>query len=124
MKILVTGGTGYIGSHTVLALLQAGHDVVVLDNLSNSSKTSLERVQELAGREIAAFEKVDLLDRAGLDDVFARHRPEAVIHFAGLKAVGESNEKPLWYYTNNVSGTVNLLWAMDENDCRSIVFSS
>ena len=124
MKILVTGGTGYIGSHTVLALLEAGHHVVVLDNLSNSSKTSLERVQELAGREITAFEEVDLLDRSGLDDVFSRHRPEAVIHFAGLKAVGESNEKPLWYYTNNVSGTVNLLWAMEENECRTIVFSS
>ena len=124
MKILVTGGTGYIGSHTVLALLEAGHSVVVLDNLSNSSKTSLERVQELAGREITAFEEVDLLDRAGLDDVFSRHRPDAVIHFAGLKAVGESSEKPLWYYTNNVSGTVNLLWAMEDNDCRTIVFSS
>ncbi|ASE12297.1 UDP-glucose 4-epimerase [Kocuria rhizophila] len=124
MKILVTGGTGYIGSHTVLALLEAGHDVVVLDNLSNSSRASLERVAELAGRDVTAFEQVDLLDRAGLDRVFREHRPEAVIHFAGLKAVGESAEKPLWYYTNNVSGTVNLLWAMEENDCRSIVFSS
>ena len=124
MKILVTGGTGYIGSHTVLALLEAGHDVVVLDNLSNSSRASLDRVAELAGRDVAAFEQVDLLDRPGLDTVFRDHRPDAVIHFAGLKAVGESAQKPLWYYTNNVSGTVNLLWAMEENDCRSIVFSS
>ena len=79
MKILVTGGTGYIGSHTVLALLEAGHDVVVLDNLSNSSRASLDRVAELAGRDVAAFEQVDLLDRPGLDTVFRDHRPDAVI---------------------------------------------
>ena len=113
MKILVTGGTGYIGSHTVLALLEAGHDIVVMDNLANSSLTALERVQELAGRSVEAFEKVDLLDPEGLDRLFREHRPEAVIHFAGLKAVGESAEKPLWYYTNNVAGTLNLLQAMD-----------
>ncbi|MGX5359914.1 UDP-glucose 4-epimerase GalE [Kocuria sp. KH4] len=124
MRILVTGGTGYIGSHTVLALLEAGHDVVVMDNLANSSRTSLERVEELAGRPASAFAEVDLLDPAGLDALFAQHRPEAVIHFAGLKAVGESAEQPLRYYRTNVTGTLNLLEAMEAHGCRSIVFSS
>ncbi|MFI7496436.1 UDP-glucose 4-epimerase GalE [Kocuria sp. M4R2S49] len=124
MKILVTGGTGYIGSHTVLALLEAGHDVVVMDNLANSSRTSLARVEDLAGRPAEAFAEVDLLDPAGLDALFAEHRPEAVIHFAGLKAVGESAEKPLWYYRTNVAGTLNLLDAMAAHGCRTIVFSS
>jgi UDP-glucose 4-epimerase len=124
MKILVTGGTGYIGSHTVLALLAAGHDVVVMDNLANSSRTSLERVEALAGRSAEAFAEVDLLDPAGLDALFAEHRPDAVIHFAGLKAVGESAEKPLWYYRTNVAGTLNLLDAMEAHGCRSLVFSS
>ena len=124
MRILVTGGTGYIGSHTVLALLQAEHDVIVLDNLANSSKTSLERVHQLAGREVLGLEEVDLLDQPGLNRVFEQWKPEAVIHFAGLKAVGESNEKPLWYYSNNVGGTLNLLHAMEDSDCRTIVFSS
>ena len=89
MKILVTGGSGYIGSHTTLALLEAGHDVVVVDNLYNSSETALRRVEELAGREVA-FRKVDLLDELALDAVFEAEAVEAVIHFAGLKAVGES----------------------------------
>ena len=124
MRILVTGGTGYIGSHTVLALLQADHDVIVVDNLANSSRQSLERVHELAGREVLGFEDVDLLDLPGLHRVFEQWKPQAVIHFAGLKAVGESNEKPLWYYTNNVGGTLNLLHAMEDSGCRTIVFSS
>lgn len=124
MRILVTGGTGYIGSHTVLALLEAGHDVVVLDNLANSSLSSLERVQELAGREVLGFEEIDLLDRPGLARAFQRWSPEAVIHFAGLKAVGESAQQPLWYYSNNVGGTLNLLHAMEDHGCRTIVFSS
>ncbi|MCT1602381.1 UDP-glucose 4-epimerase GalE [Kocuria sp. p3-SID1433] len=124
MRILVTGGTGYIGSHTVLALLQADHDVIVVDNLANSSRQSLERVHELAGREVLGFEEVDLLDLPGLHRVFEQWKPQAVIHFAGLKAVGESNEKPLWYYTNNVGGTLNLLHAMEDSGCRTIVFSS
>ncbi len=123
MKILVTGGSGYIGSHTVLALLEAGHEVVVLDNLSNSTETSLQRVQQLAGRPLR-FHKVDLLDEPALRAVFAEEGIEAVIHFAGLKAVGESVEKPLTYYHNNVGGTLNLLRVMDSYDVRTLVFSS
>jgi UDP-glucose 4-epimerase len=123
MKILVTGGAGYIGSHTVLQLLEAGHDVVVFDNLANSSRTSLERVHELAGKE-SEFIEGDLLDPASLTRAFEGRRIDAVIHFAGLKAVGESVEKPLWYYSNNVAGTLNLLQAMDAADVRTIVFSS
>ena len=124
MKIMVTGGAGYIGSHTVLALLEAGHDVVVMDNLSNSSRTSLDRVSELAGGKTIEFHQVDLLDATAMNDVFAQTRPDAVIHFAGLKAVGESAEKPLWYYNTNVAGTINLLYAMEQVECRTMVFSS
>jgi UDP-glucose 4-epimerase len=123
MKILVTGGSGYIGSHTTLALLEAGHDVVVVDNLYNSSEVALKRVEELAGRELA-FRKVDLLDEHALDAVFAAEAFDAVIHFAGLKAVGESVEKPLFYYHNNVGGTLNLLRTMDRHNVRTLVFSS
>lgn len=124
MKILVTGGAGYIGSHTVLQLLESGHEVVVMDNLANSSKVSLERVSELAGGKEIEFHQVDLLDAPGLKDLFQQTRPDAVIHFAGLKAVGESAAKPLFYYNTNVTGTINLLYAMDEAECRTIVFSS
>ncbi|MFJ3956317.1 UDP-glucose 4-epimerase GalE [Arthrobacter sp. NPDC090010] len=123
MTILVTGGTGYIGSHTVLALLEAGKDVVVLDNLSNSSEESLRRVEELTGKKVA-FHAVDLTDAEGLDALFAAHDFSSVIHFAGLKAVGESSAIPLEYYYRNVAGTINLLRAMDAHDVRSIVFSS
>ncbi|MCQ1985438.1 MULTISPECIES: UDP-glucose 4-epimerase GalE [unclassified Arthrobacter] len=123
MRILVTGGTGYIGSHTTLALLEAGHDVVVLDNLQNSNEESLRRVQELSGRK-AEFIKADLLDEAALEAAFNGRSIDAVIHFAGLKAVGESVAKPLYYYTNNVVGTINLLHAMDRHNVRTIVFSS
>ena len=123
MRILVTGGTGYIGSHTTLALLEAGHDVVVVDNLANSSEESLRRVQELAGRK-AAFHKVDLLDEVRLGEVFGAERVDAVIHFAGLKAVGESVDQPLHYYHNNVGGTLNLLRTMEAHNVRTIVFSS
>ncbi len=123
MKIMVTGGAGYIGSHTVLELLNAGHEVVVMDNLANSSEESLRRVAELTGKE-AKFHKVDLLDAEGMKDLFVEEKPEAVIHFAGLKAVGESASIPLWYYRTNVTGTLNLLAAMEAADCKSIVFSS
>jgi UDP-glucose 4-epimerase len=123
MKVLVTGGTGYIGSHTVLCLLEAGHQVTVVDNLVNSSPESLRRVRELTGREVG-FHRVDLLDEAALAGVFATEEVDAVIHFAGLKAVGESVQKPLQYYYNNVSGTISLLRVMDAFDVRTIVFSS
>jgi UDP-glucose 4-epimerase len=121
--ILVTGGTGFIGSHTTLELLKEGYDVVVMDNLSNSKTTSLERVEKLTGRK-AAFHKTDLLDRPGLDAIFEKYDFDGVIHFAGLKAVGESVEKPLTYYKNNISGTVNLCEAMNKADVKNLVFSS
>ncbi|MHC4340762.1 MAG: UDP-glucose 4-epimerase GalE [Planctomycetota bacterium] len=121
--ILVTGGAGYIGSHTCVELLQAGYGVVVVDNLVNSSEESLRRVQEITGKE-PAFYKVDLLDAAALDKVFANHRFDAVIHFAGLKAVGESTEIPLRYYHNNLTGTLHLLEAMKHHQVNALVFSS
>ena len=102
--ILVTGGAGYIGSHCCVELLEAGHDVVVLDNLSNSSRVSLERVREITGKEFV-FHEVDLLDEAGVEKVFVSHGFDTVIHFAGLKAVGESTRIPLRYYHNNLTGT-------------------
>ncbi|RAX48520.1 UDP-glucose 4-epimerase GalE [Arthrobacter sp. AQ5-05] len=123
MRILVTGGAGYIGSHTVLLLLEEGHEVHVYDNLSNSSPEALRRVAELTGHD-AQLHIGDLLDERRLRDVFEAANPEAVIHFAGLKAVGESVSKPLVYYRNNVTGTLNLLEAMDANDVRTLVFSS
>ena len=122
-RILVTGGAGYIGSHTCVELLDAGHDVVVVDNLDNSSQESLRRVRELTGRDLE-FNRVDIRDREGLHGVFARHDFAAVLHFAGLKAVGESVEVPLRYYENNITGTVHLLEAMAAHEVRSIVFSS
>lgn len=122
-NILVTGGAGYIGSHTTLELLLAGHDVVVVDNLSNSSPESLRRVTELSGRE-ATFLELDILDREALDRVFDGTAFDAVIHFAGLKAVGESTEIPLRYYENNVAGSLQLLQAMRRHGVRSLVFSS
>ena len=121
--ILVTGATGYIGSHTGLALLKAGHRVVGLDNFCNSSPRVLPRLEQLAGQALM-FEEVDLLDAAALAGVFARHRVDAVVHFAALKAVGESVARPLDYYGNNVGGLVNLCRAMTEAGCRRIVFSS
>jgi UDP-glucose 4-epimerase len=123
MRILVTGGSGYIGSHTTLELLQAGHDVVVVDNLSNSSRESLRRVEDLADKQLT-FHHLDLLDEAALSAVFGKAPIDAVIHFAGLKAVGESVSEPLHYYHNNVAGTLSLLRVMDSHGVRSIVFSS
>lgn len=123
MNILVTGGAGYIGSHTALELLRAGHDVIVVDNLINSHEESLRRVEILAGRKLR-FHRVDLLDRQGLAAVFKDEPINAVIHFAALKAVGESVAQPLRYYRNNITGTLNLLEVMDEYDTRKLVFSS
>ncbi|QCR35737.1 UDP-glucose 4-epimerase GalE [Nissabacter sp. SGAir0207] len=123
MSILVTGGAGYIGSHTVLSLLSRGDDVVVLDNLSNASAESLNRVAQLAGKA-ATFYQGDILDRQILQTIFAEHQIESVIHFAGLKAVGESTRKPLEYYENNVSGTVVLLEEMRNAGVYNFIFSS
>lgn len=123
MKILVTGGAGYIGSHTTLELLRAGHDVVVVDNLINSHEEALRRVERLAGRPLA-FQKVDLLDKEALAEVFAADTIEAVVHFAALKSVGESVAQPLRYYQNNVTGTLNLLESMEHHNVRRFVFSS
>ncbi|MBW2559400.1 MAG: UDP-glucose 4-epimerase GalE [Deltaproteobacteria bacterium] len=122
-RILVTGGAGYIGSHTCLALLEAGYDVVVLDNLANSKEESLKRVQQIAGRSLE-FHQGDLLDADTLDRVFEAAPIDAVIHFAGLKAVGESVAMPLRYYHNNVTGTLHLCEAMRRHGVRKIVFSS
>jgi len=123
MKVLVTGGAGYIGSHTTLALLQAGFEVVVLDNLCNASAESLRRVAQLAGRA-PVFVQGDIRDRALLDQLLAQHPVQAVLHFAGLKAVGESVAQPLRYYGNNVGGTVTLCQAMAEAGVFTLVFSS
>jgi UDP-glucose 4-epimerase len=123
MGILVTGGAGFIGSHTCVELMHAGYDIVIVDNLSNSKEESLKRVQEITGKSLS-FHKVDLLDVDGLDSAFQNGPIEAVIHFAGLKAVGESVSIPLDYYKNNVSGTLNLLEVMQANQVKSIVFSS
>lgn len=122
-KILVTGGAGYIGSHTCVELLNDGYDIMVLDNLSNSSEESLRRVQEITGKE-PVFVNGDIRDRALLDKLFSEHDFESVIHFAGLKAVGESCEIPLDYYDNNVYGTIVLCQAMKAANVKRIVFSS
>ena len=121
--ILVTGGAGYVGSHACVELLAAGYRVVVLDNLSNSKEAALDRVRRITGKPLD-FVKGDLLDRAVLDRLFAHHEIDAVMHFAGLKAVGESVEQPLRYYRNNVCGTGTLLEAMAEASVRDVVFSS
>lgn len=121
--ILVTGGAGYIGSHTCLELLEAGHQVVVVDNLDNSSEESLRRVQVLTGKTLE-FHEVDICNGPALDEVFAAHDFDAVVHFAGLKAVGESCQIPLRYYENNIFGTIELLKAMADHGCHHLVFSS
>lgn len=123
MNILVTGGAGFIGSHTCLELLNAGHDVIVVDNLSNSSEESLKRVRELTGKNIL-FYQADLLDYSTLDEIFDENVVDAVIHFAGLKAVGESVSIPLRYYHNNLTGTFNLLDCMQKHGVFNLVFSS
>lgn len=121
--ILVTGGAGYIGSHTTLTLLENGHDVIVLDNLSNSSAESLRRIENLTQKSIA-FTQGDIRDRPLLDRLFTSYPITAVIHFAGLKAVGESTEKPLEYFNNNISGTITLLEAMRDHRVKTLIFSS
>lgn len=123
MKILVTGGAGYIGSHTVLELLNSGHEVVVVDNLYNSSEESLNRIRQLTGKHLDFF-KVDLLDYPALSRVFDEHTFDAAIHFAALKAVGESVEKPMEYYHNNITGTIHLLQVMRSHGVKRLVFSS
>ncbi len=123
MAILVTGGAGYIGSHTVVELQNAGYDVVVLDNLINSSEKSLKRVEAITGKPVK-FYKADILDRDGLNKVFEAEKIDSVIHFAGLKAVGESVSKPWEYYENNIAGTLTLVDVMRQHGCKNIIFSS
>ena len=123
MAILVTGGAGYIGSHTCVELLDQGYEVVVVDNLANSCRESLNRVEKITGKSVTFYE-MDLLDREGLQSVFRKESIDAVIHFAGLKAVGESVAKPLEYYHNNLVGTIYLLEAMREANVKQLVFSS
>lgn len=122
-RILVTGGTGYIGSHTAVELMAAGHDVVLLDNLCNSRPSVVDRIERIAGHR-PEFHKLDIRDRAGLDRLFSQRPFQAVMHFAGLKAVGESCQEPLRYYENNVGGSTVLLQAMQAAGIRSMVFSS
>ncbi len=123
MAILVTGGAGYIGSHTVVELQNAGYDVVVVDNLSNSSEKSLERVEKITGKPVT-FYKADILDRDALNAIFDKEKIDSCIHFAGLKAVGESVQKPWEYYENNISGTLTLVDVMRKHEVKNIIFSS
>lgn len=123
MKILVTGGAGYIGTHTCVELIAAGHEPIVVDSYVNSFPEALDRVEKITGKKIKAY-KADIRDRAALDEIFAAHKFDYVIHFAGLKAVGESCSKPLEYYDNNIVGTLTLLEAMRDHGCKSMVFSS
>ncbi len=123
MTILVTGGAGYIGSHTCVELLNAGYEIVVVDNLCNSSAKSLEVVEEITHKKVKFYE-TDLLDRAGLEEIFQKESIDAVIHFAGLKAVGESVQKPLEYYSNNLTGSLTLCDVMRKYGVKNIIFSS
>ncbi|MBR4718910.1 MAG: UDP-glucose 4-epimerase GalE [Lachnospiraceae bacterium] len=123
MKILVTGGAGYIGSHTCVELLDAGYDVVIVDNLDNSNRKAVDRIEQITGREVTFYEK-DMRDSEAMQEIFSLEKPGCVIHFAGLKAVGESVKKPLEYYENNIGGTITLLDAMRKNGCKNIIFSS
>lgn len=123
MKILVTGGAGYIGSHTLIQLLRAHHKVLVFDNFSNGSPEALRRVKQLTNANLEIFEG-EIQDAGHVREAFSGFKPEAVIHFAGLKSVGESNERPLEYYAQNVTGSIEILKAMQQHGCRRIVFSS
>lgn len=122
-NILVTGGAGFIGSHTCVELLEAGYSVIVVDNLSNSKEESLRRVEKITGKSVV-FYKADILDAKALDTIFSENQIEAVIHFAGLKAVGESVRKPVEYYHNNITGTLVLIETMKKHNCKTMVFSS
>ncbi|KAL5021937.1 hypothetical protein ScPMuIL_001092 [Solemya velum] len=121
--ILVTGGAGYVGSHTIVELLNAGHSVVNIDNLVNASTESLRRVEEITGKKVVTY-NIDLLNKAAIEDVFSKHKITSVMHFAGLKAVGESVELPLLYYRTNIGGTINLLEVMSAHGVSSLIFSS
>lgn len=123
MAILVTGGAGFIGSHTAVELLNAGYEIVVVDNFYNSSPKSIDRIKELTGKDFKTYE-CDIRDSEGMDKIFKENKIEAVIHFAGLKAVGESCRKPIEYYDNNIGGTLKLCDVMRNNGCKNIVFSS
>lgn len=123
MAILVTGGAGYIGSHTCVELLNSGEEIIIVDNFLNSKPASLDRIREITNKDFTFYE-VDLLDQAGLENIFANHTIEAVIHFAGLKAVGESVSMPLWYYHNNITGTLVLCEVMKKFGVKKMVFSS
>ncbi len=123
MSVLVTGGTGFIGSHTAIQLSQAGEDIVIIDNFSNSKPEVLVKLKTITGKEVRFYEG-DIRDSVVLDKIFSENAIEAVIHFAGLKAVGESVEKPLEYYENNIGGTINLLEAMKRRGCKKMIFSS
>ena len=123
MNVLLTGGAGYIGSHTAVEMRAAGHDVVVVDNLSNSSEKVLDRLAEITGRPVP-FYRADVADAAAMDRIFAENKIDAVVHFAGLKAVGESVKKPLEYYKNNLDTTFTLLAAMKKAGVKKIIFSS
>lgn len=123
MKILVTGGAGYIGSHTCIELLNAGHEVIVVDNLYNSSAKAIDRIEQITNKKVCFYEE-DILNKEALSQIFSEHAVDAVIHFAGLKAVGESVQKPVEYYSVNINGTLNLIEAMRANGCKNIIFSS
>ncbi len=123
MKVLVTGGAGYIGSHTIVELLNCGHEVIAFDNFYNSKPESLNRVKKITGKDFKFYE-ADMLDKSALNKIFDENKIDAVIHFAGLKAVGESVQKPVLYYHNNITGTLTLLEVMDAHGVRNIVFSS
>lgn len=123
MSILVTGGTGYIGSHTSVELIKQGYDIVIADNLSNSKADVIDKIEKITGKR-PAFYEVDILDREGIERIFSAHKIDAVIHFAGKKAVGESVQQPLMYYHNNITGTINVVEAMLKYGCKKLVFSS
>ena len=123
MRILVTGGAGYIGSHTCVELLNAGYEVVVVDNLYNASEKAVERVKQITGKDLTFYE-ADVCDREKLEEIFDKEKVDAVIHFAGLKAVGESVVKPIEYYSNNLTGTLTLCDVMRNHGVKNIIFSS